>query len=523
MGDVGTLDIFGFFINNFHVSDIYKFGWYAAQEWTALVAGILIALATSIRWLEESAKGLSTGKSNQLHGLVSAVGYAVLIGVYFTLAMLIIDLFNAIHNALGSSTNMALLGTKLDSTYSAITNGEYEFAWADIIDSGIFLFAFFVYAITYGVLIFVTVAMRIGHAILVTFILFWGAVALPMSITNGLKMMGSFKTMSITVFVWPIVEAFFIYLIASSFLLGLDRSGLGDNSGGTFNLGTLVYYTAIFSIMNMILIATTISAPMIAQAVANGTGNITGMVGSFAAAGIAAGAMVGKMGSMKAQQSLKGGLNMARGGANDLGGKLMENKNPAQYFSPNKQAPTSNMDKHFADKQISDTVKDMNGPKMSEGYSGLNEGSHSSSNSNQSKSSASGIENKIDMGQDKKTEQSSGYSFESKAKSSQAEKLNVSNSTSNSTPNSGKANTDQPIKSSVNLGGSGKSIAGSEANLDKPKMSGDMTTEQQISQQEKELETPEGQDNEQSQQDTNRKKMNQQKRGAIINQNKGKK
>ena len=136
--------------------------------------------------------------------------------------------------------------------------------------------------------------MRIAHAALVSFCLFWGAAALPMSITLGLKQLTAFKTMCIIALIWPIIEAFLMYLIAGAFAVMIDSSGMGIDAIETWSLGTLVFYMGAFSIINCILVATTLSAPFIAQGLANGTGNVTGMIGSFGAAGVTAGVIAGK-------------------------------------------------------------------------------------------------------------------------------------------------------------------------------------------------------------------------------------
>ncbi|MDX1695064.1 MAG: hypothetical protein R3208_14960, partial [Ketobacteraceae bacterium] len=242
------------------------------------------------------------------------------LGLYFAFAWLIINFFNSIYGLIDTSDSIRTMAMQLDNIMSSLLSKEYEFSWSDVYDSVYAAFATIAYAVTFCVLILSILAMRIAHAGLVSFCLFWGSVALPMSITTGLKQLSAFKTMCIIALIWPIIDAFLMYLIAGSFSVMIENSGMGIDSIESWSLGTLVFYMGAFSIINMILVATTISAPFIAQGLANGTGNVTGMIASFGAAGISAGVLAGRSIANKTNTV---GANVSR----DLAGGLRNMKN----------------------------------------------------------------------------------------------------------------------------------------------------------------------------------------------------
>ena len=291
---MSSLDLFGFFTEHFHISSIYTYGWKASEEWMAAISGVLIILALGFRWIEEQAALLKDGKNKLSNAMVTVVLVAVGVGLYHVLVAVIIDFFNAIYGSIGNSDNLMYLGRQLDELMSKLQGKEYSFSLSEVVNGAYFIFAMVIYAVTYGILVFTTIFMRISHALLVTFAVFWGAVALPMSITTGFKMLSSLRVIALTTLFWPIVDAFFIYLISATFFDAMISANAEVSSMTNWDLAVMLFYLAIFSIINLILTATTISAPFIAQGLANGTGNVTGMIASFAGAGIAAGAIAGK-------------------------------------------------------------------------------------------------------------------------------------------------------------------------------------------------------------------------------------
>lgn len=307
-----SLSLFIVFIGEFDPSKIYDVGWSAAQSWMALISGTIMAIAIGIRHVEEQVSFIRNGKAGFAEFVIDALVMAFALALYFTIAYLVIDFFNAIYGLLSDSPLVQLTG-KLDATLDDLFKKEHEFSWSEIGDTIFAAFGFIVYWSTHLVLVLVTLAMRIAHAVLVSFVLFWGAVALPMSITKGLKMLTGFKNLALLALIWPIVEHFFMFCIGYSLQTMLEGSALDTSSFDKWNMGYVVFYLTAFSVINLLLAAAIVAAPLLAQGVANNSGNATGMIASFAAGGVAAGLAAAKSLSEPTQSATQAGLTKGLG------------------------------------------------------------------------------------------------------------------------------------------------------------------------------------------------------------------
>jgi hypothetical protein len=287
------LSLFVIFTQGFDVSAIYEIGWIAAREWMAIASGVLLAIAISIRSLEEKVNLLSGGQGGYLKMVTNVLLIASAMGLYFLIASLVINLCNALYGVLDNST-VVDMGKKLDAVMLELRTKDHKFSWSEIGDSALSIFALLAYWLTHMILILVTVFMRIAHALLISWCLFWGAVALPMSVVTGLKMLNAFKTVTLFALLWPIVESFFMFAVAGSFSLLLDSTQLDVSQFKTWNMGVMVFFLSAFAIINLLLCACLIGAPFIAMGLANGTGNVSGMIGSFAGAAVASGMIAAK-------------------------------------------------------------------------------------------------------------------------------------------------------------------------------------------------------------------------------------
>lgn len=299
--------LFSLLFKNFHISDIYVVGWDAAQQWMALVTGILVVIAIGIRSVEEQVNLLSGGQSGYQRMVTNVVLIGVAIGLYFTIVNLVLEFFDAIYYEL-NNTPVAKMTQNMDKAIADLWAKDYQFRMSEIIDGFLALFGLMAFWITYMILVCVGLCMHIAHALLTTATVFWGGVALPMSITLGLKQLSSFKVMATLALVWPIIEFFFMYLIGGAFNEMFTRSDFNIESLDHVSMARLVTYFTVFSVINLVLAATTVSAPFFAYGIASGSGNVTGMIKAFAAAGVGAGLIVARA-TMPRSLTEKGGAN----------------------------------------------------------------------------------------------------------------------------------------------------------------------------------------------------------------------
>jgi hypothetical protein len=313
-----SLDLLRFFTENFSISTIYDVGWNAAYQWMALTSGVILVLAMMIRSGQELLAG---SKSDWYSATKEFLLYAAAIALLFFLVDLFVDFFNAIYGALTASEAMNRLSNSLNTVSEYWERAEFEFSLTDFVNTVYGIGGFFIFLLSFMVLVFVTFALRIAHAILVTLAVFWAAVAIPMAPVNGLKSLSSLKVITLTAFIWPILDAFFMYLVASVFATGMEKA-FDAQGGDTVTSSMLLFVLVVYSIINIFMAAASMAAPFVAQGLANGTGNVTGMIASFGAAGIAAGGVAGAWASQKFNKGgAAAGSGMAKG-ANAAGGAL---------------------------------------------------------------------------------------------------------------------------------------------------------------------------------------------------------
>lgn len=316
MEDASSLSLFIIFVQGFNVSNIYEIGWEAAREWMALASGVLLAISISIRSAEEKVNLLSGGQGGYMKMVVNVFIIAMAIALYFVIAELVINLFNAMYGVMENS-QVVEMGNRLDETMAELHKKDHKFAWSEVGDAVFSGFAMIAYWMSHMALILVTVALRIAHALLVSWCLFFGAVALPLSVTTGLKMLTPFRNLALMVLLWPLVESFFMFAISGSFTAMLNSSQLDVSQFKTWNMGVMVFYLTAFAIINLLLCAALIGAPFVAQGLANGSGNVTGIVGAFAGAGITAGVVAAK--TMMPKAVVDGAKNSILGSFKSLG------------------------------------------------------------------------------------------------------------------------------------------------------------------------------------------------------------
>lgn len=317
---MNSLDLLRFFTENFSISTIYDVGWNAAYQWMALTSGVILMLAMMIRSGQELLAG---SKSDWYNAIKEFLLYATAIALLFFLVDLFVDFFNAIYGALTASEAMNRLSNSLNTVSEYWERAEFEFSLTDFVNTVYGIGGFFIFLLSFMVLVFMTFALRIAHAILVTLAVFWAAIAIPMAPVNGLKSLSSLKVITLTAFIWPILDAFFMYLVASVFATGMEKA-FDAQGGDTVTSSMLLFVLVVYSIINLFMAAASMSAPFVAQGLANGTGNVTGMLASFGAAGIAAGGVAGTWAAGKFNKSgAAAGSGIAKG-ANAAGGALSQ-------------------------------------------------------------------------------------------------------------------------------------------------------------------------------------------------------
>jgi hypothetical protein len=286
-------NIFSFFFEYLDISKIYTAGWYAAQSFFPFVSGILLMIALGLRSTGTMVKSI-TDESDWGQVASKTIYVSVGIALYFVIAHVVIELFNALYLTIGREIYIEQLGSKLDEAMELLNAKDTDFSWGDIASVPLVIVVSILYHITYLIFVMVLFATALAHALIVSFLLFWGAVALPISIYQGFDTLKAYSTMWVTVLIWPIIDGFLTYLIAYVFILAMDQSLFELASLTEVDVSYRLTYLTIYTVIHLFLVATMMSSYSLAQGLASGSGDIASSINKFAIAGMAAGAAVGK-------------------------------------------------------------------------------------------------------------------------------------------------------------------------------------------------------------------------------------
>jgi hypothetical protein len=128
--------------------------------------------------------------------------------------------------------------------------------------------------------------LKVGHAFLFSLAYIWGLFVIPLMITNNLKLLKPWGTVVGILLTWPLIQALALIMFKGIFLAATSEitASMTEHSN---TIEALFYIT--FSVLNLLILATLIMAPFLAQAFITGSG-VAGAILSFGATGVAAGA-----------------------------------------------------------------------------------------------------------------------------------------------------------------------------------------------------------------------------------------
>jgi len=307
------------FLKDFSPTYIYDGAYEIALAYLTTLSGVLLIIAVIIRLANSSLDSLE-GNGRYAALLKSVLVWGSVLALYFVLAGLVINFFNVLYDwtrdngSIGRALDqLGQVLTTLDERQAATREdmGTFELLGdlAGNVPRGI---AFVLFFISFVLLVFVQLFFQIAQAIGYTAALVFGTIAIPMAVSQKLSILKGWGVFTATILVWPIVEALFMFLlIGMTSQLGLDAGGAGASN--TDAAGVYLVYT----IMNLVMVATIIAAPFVTLALINNSGSITGLVtpfvgGALAATGAVTKAMLDK--TVKPTANAAGSL-LGQGGA----------------------------------------------------------------------------------------------------------------------------------------------------------------------------------------------------------------
>jgi hypothetical protein len=175
----------------------------------------------------------------------------------------------------------------------------------------------FLYYLTLLIVTFISVFLSIAHAIIFGLAFIWGLIAIPMSISNTLRILRGWAYLVGLVIAWPVVQGLLMAMFTGLFV---HAAGLlqNQNANAVFIQGDL---QLLFAILNLVLAAVLVAAPYIANALVTNSPSAAGAITPFVGAAIAAAvgtAEATKSGAGGVRSYLQGGKEFLQGGASKL-------------------------------------------------------------------------------------------------------------------------------------------------------------------------------------------------------------
>ncbi len=276
----------GFLKLLFDFSPIFKVEHDLATMIAASVTPVLLIVAIYIRVMETQVDAIVSG-GKWGHALKDIVLWTVVLGSYFAIGNYLIDLANPIYAWFDGKGSIDLvMKTFSDLKAANSKNLDLGSAMTAVLGGSLYvLVTGFLYYISLAVVSFVSVFLAIAHAILFGLALCWGLVAIPISISERLRILRGWAYLTGLVISWPIVQGLLTAMFTGLFLHAATQMQT-PQANAVFQLGDL---QLLFAILHLVFTAVLVAAPFVANALVANSPTAAAAVAPFVSAAIAAG------------------------------------------------------------------------------------------------------------------------------------------------------------------------------------------------------------------------------------------
>ncbi len=276
----------GFLKLLFDLSPIFKVEHDLATMIAASVTPVLLIVAIYIRVMETQVDALVSG-GKWGRALKDIVLWTVVLGSYFAIGNYLIDLANPIYAWFDGKGSIDLVMKTFSALKAANSkNLDVGSAMTAVLGGSLYvLVTGFLYYISLAVVSFVSVFLAIAHAILFGLALCWGLIAIPISISERLRILRGWAYLTGLVIAWPIVQGLLTAMFTGLFLNAAAQMQ-SPQANVIFALGDL---QLLFAILHLVFTAVLVAAPFVANALVANSPSMAAAVTPFVGAAIAAG------------------------------------------------------------------------------------------------------------------------------------------------------------------------------------------------------------------------------------------
>jgi hypothetical protein len=292
-------------ISNLDVSSIYRSSGAIAKVLSVSLSPVLLIIAIYIRILRDSLDTFSSNSSGMWSRAVrDFVMWGIVLALYFGFGNLIINFANDIYRWADEIGGLKLLTSdmsaaskvidaklKAQSMGSSFLTGLATGAGTLSFITGLF------YYLSLLIVAFLVAALKIAHALIFGFAFIWGLIAIPLSVSQSIKLLRGWALLLGFALLWPLVQALLIALIRPTMIGALLMISNADANAGV----EMMSADLIMTVLNLLFAATVIAAPYLTSALVNNSPAAATMVTPFVSAALAgvAAAAGGAQGSAK--------------------------------------------------------------------------------------------------------------------------------------------------------------------------------------------------------------------------------
>jgi len=267
-------------------SRVYQLGEQVAWTVFTTITPVLLIIAVAVRTLETQLD-TTTSMGKWERAIRDFFLFGFLIGSYFGIMMMFNLLMNEIYVITHDLGNLKMIAQQMKRLLSEANKGG-DPALGDTISwyagplNGIMTIFFWA---TNLFVICTHVILKGAHGMIYTFVLVYGLIAIPLSMTSNFKLLKGWATLLGGTLLWPIVEGllmgFFGILFQDAAQEIINTGGVASGNEGNFK--------AFFSVINVTLAVMMILAPVISATLVANANSMFALVAPFASGAMSIG------------------------------------------------------------------------------------------------------------------------------------------------------------------------------------------------------------------------------------------
>jgi hypothetical protein len=274
-------------LTSFDMSILYKVTYGIAEVVAKYLSSVLLLIAIYIRVMETQLDGFAGGGKYGV-ALRDMMLWTFVLGSYYGIGSLVFSFFNEVYawlDQFGSlKTTMQAYATIMSKNTADVQAAGLSFT--GLISSPYVAIAALFYYGTLIVLSFLAAFLKIASIMAFGLAFIWGLIAIPISITKTFNVLKGWGYLMGLALVWPIVQGLMIAMFGMLFTNSAQTLMTITDADPVLRSGNIMM---LFAVMNLLLCAVLISAPLIANALVTNSPAGYAIVAPFAAAAVAAG------------------------------------------------------------------------------------------------------------------------------------------------------------------------------------------------------------------------------------------